>query len=248
MSKVKAYYKHELSGLIASATTSGYSVDSLLIFLESSLWKGVGTGTHTITFDAGVGNTITADFVGVAGHNLSGATFKLQYSTDNFAADINDAVSFSPSNNFPFLKEFASVDKRYWRIQLTGLTATPFMGIAFWGDLVEWDFPALFDPNGETDKANVNISPTGFLLGINVKFIERTLNIVFRGVEDGGTLWNALKTWWDDHSLNLLFISWDIDNHPNDIYLVYPAPSFKGPFITATRREVTLSFKGRVSK
>ena len=249
MSKMKVYYQHELSGLVASATATGFDVDNLLIFLESSLWKGVGTGTHTITFDAGVGNTITADFVGVVNHNLSGATFKLQWSTDNFSSDINDAVSFSPSDNFPFLKEFTSPGaKRYWRIQLTGLTSVPFMGIAYWGNLVEWDYPALFDPHAETDKAVVNISPTGYLLGINVKFTERTIDIKFRGVEDGSALWLAFRAWWEDHGLNLLFLSWNIDTRPNDIFFVYPVPSFKGPFVTATRREVSLSFKGRVSR
>ena len=248
MAKVKAYYKHELSGLVASATASGYDVANLLIMLEGSLYKGVGTGTHTITFDAGVGNTIAADYVGVANHNLSGATFKLQYSTDNFSADINDAVSFSPSDNFPFLKEFTSQDKRYWRIQLISLTAAPFMGIAYWGERVEWDYPALFDPSAESDKANVNVSPTGFLLGINTKFIERSLKLRFRGVEEGSSLWLALRTWWEDHGLNLLFIAWDIDDHPAEIFLVYPSPSFRGPFISAVYREVSLTFKGRVSR
>jgi hypothetical protein len=248
MAKVKAYYDHDLSGLVASATTSGYSVDNLLIFLESSLWKGVGTGTHTITFDAGVGNTVTADYVGVANHNLSGATFKLQYSTDNFAADINDAVSFSPADNFPFLKEFTSQDKRYWRIQLTGLTAVPFMGIAYWGDRVEWDYPALFDPDNESNKAKINLSPTGYLLGINNKYIERSISLKFRRADDGGTLWNALRAWWENHGLNLLFIAWDIDNHPNDIFFVYPDPKFRGRFTTANRREVNLTFKGRVAR
>jgi len=248
MAKVKAYYKHELTGLVASATTTGYSVDNLLIFTEGSLWKGVGTGTHTITFDAGVGNTVSADYVGVANHNLSGATFKLQYSTDNFAADINDAVSFSPADNFPFLKEFTTQDKRYWRIQLTGLTALPFMGLAYWGDRAEWDYPALFDPSAESNKARVNVSSTGYLLAINNKFIERSINLKFKRADDGGTLWTALRYWWENHGLNLLFIAWEIDNHPLDIYLVYPDPKFRGPFITANRREVSLTFKGRVAR
>lgn len=248
MSKVKVYYKHALSGLVASATAAGYGVDNLLIFLEGSLWKGVGTGTHTITFDAGVGNTVSADYVGVANHNLSGATFKLQYSNDNFSGDINDAVSFSPSDNLPFLKEFAAQDERYWRIELTGLTAVPFMAIAYWGDLVEWDFPSLFDPHEEDDQSNVNESSTGYLLGINQKFIEKRLSFKFRGVEDGGTLWLAIRAWWETHGLNLFFLSWDIDNHPDDIFFVYSESKFKAPFIMATLREVSLKFKGRVAR
>ena len=80
MAKVKVYYKHSLLGFVASATEDGYDVDNLLVFTEGDLWKGIGNGTHTITFDAGSGSTIEADYIGVVNHNLSGATFKHQYS------------------------------------------------------------------------------------------------------------------------------------------------------------------------
>ena len=246
MAKTRAYFKNRLDvgSIIASATATGYDVNNLAIFLEDSLWKGVGIGTHTITHD--VGPSIGNDYIGVANHNLVGATFKFQYSTDNFSSDINDAVSFTVPNNKPFLKEFTSQNKPYWRIQLTSLSAIPFMAIAYWGERVEWDYPALFDPDSQNNKANVNISKTGLLLAINERYIERILDLKFRGVEDGSALWIALKSWWNDHGLNLLFIAWDIDNHPGDIYFVYPDPDFKGPFITATLREISLKFKGRV--
>jgi hypothetical protein len=384
MGKTRAYYQHELSGFIASAAEEGYDVDNLLIFLEGSLWKGLGNGDHTITFDAGDGNTIAADYVGVANHNLSGAAFKLQYSdgaligselvingnftsdaadwaadasnlasigggqsgnalevensgaasgsayqgiavaigetykisvyfkkgtgatgaikigttTDNdfYESDLgltdaawtqytyyftaiestvritfvnesivatetslfdtatmkilswSDAVSFSPSNNFPFLKEFTSQDERFWRIQLTSLTSTPFIGIAYWGELVEWDFPSLFDPDAEEDQATINESETGYLLGINIKFTRGTIDIKFKGVLDQSVLWLNLKSWWDSHRMRLLFITWDIENHPDDIYFVRPENKFRGPFISAVYREVSLKFTGRVSK
>ena len=338
MGKVKAYYKHELSSLTASSTASGYSVDNLLIFLESSLWKGVGTGDHTITFDAGANKTIGADYLGIANHNLAGATVMLQHSNDNFSGDINDAWDYNisefltsvfdasatsptdisyasdgtlwvttdnnnkiyniqtdgilissfltsvfdasatspqgisyasdgtlwvcdfdtvkiyniqspiPIDNKPFLQEFDLISSRYWRIKLSNLSSVPFMGIAYWGLSSEWDYPSLFDPNAESNKANINVSPTGYLLAINNKFIERSIRLKFKRADDGGALWLALKQWWDNHGLNLLFIAWDIDNHPDDIYFVYPDPSFKGPFTTANRREVSLTFKGRVSR
>lgn len=387
MSKVKAYYKYELTSLVASNTASGYSVDNLLIFLESSLWKGVGSSDHYISFDAGVGNTISADYFGVANHNLSGANVELQCSDTNYLQeevfnrfllgdfetvsgmtpflatqaivgggesgncleitnsgaaagyctqlcgtitigsyykftvyfkkgtgvsgsikvgtsgdddayaswtgltdaswtayttefiatenqvlitfsnestttgetalfdtatlyimDIDIAVNFTPSNNFPFLKEFTSLDKRYWRIKLSNLSSIPFMGISYWGDRVEWDYPALFDPSAESNKANVNVSPTGYLLAINNKFIERSISLKFKRADDGGTLWLALRSWWENHGLNLMFIAWDIENHPNEIYFVYPDPRFRGPFKTANRREVSLNFKGRVAR
>jgi streptogramin lyase len=475
MAKVKAYYKHELSGLTATATAAGYDVDNLLIFTESDLWKGVGTGDHTITFDAGANKTTGANYLAIANHNLSGATVVLQYSNDNFAADINNAwshnissfltsvfdasatipqgisyapdgtlwvidsntdkvynietdgtlissfltsvfdasaidsrgisyaadgtlwivdtntdkvynietngtlissfatsvfdasattpsdISYAPDGtlwvsdsntdkiynietdgtlissfptsvfdasaitprgiayapndtlwvadtntdkvynietngtiikNFPvstfdpaatnlqgitiapdgtlwvcdadvdkiynvlipepiynksFIREFDTISSRYWRIKLSGLSSVPFMGLAYWGLSSEWDYPSLFDPNAESNKANVNTSPTGYLLAINNKYIERSISLKFKRADDGGALWLALKQWWDNHGLNLMFIAWDTDNHPDDIYLVYPDRKFRGPFTTANRREVSLTFKGRVS-
>jgi sugar lactone lactonase YvrE len=472
MAKVKVYYKHALSGLVASATAGGYEVDNLLIFLEGSLWKGVGTGDHTITFDAGVGKSIGANYIGIANHNLAGATFMLQYSNDNFSGDINDAwdysinefatsvfdasatstfgigfdlngtlwicdantdkiynvatdgtwisefptsafdasavspqgISFAPNgtlwicdsnqdkvynvktdgtwisefatsdfssfgpggvgiapdgtlwicdsisddiynvttdgaligsfptsafdasaivtngitvahdgtlwlcdsatdeiynvttdgtlitsfatsiygagstspqgigfaqdgtlwicdsntnkvynasipipiDNKPLLKEFDLISSRYWRIKLSNLSAVPFMAIAYWGLSSVWDYPVLFDPNNETDTADVNISKTGHLLGINARFVERKIRLKFSRVDDGGALWLAIKSWWDNHGLSLLFIAWEIDNHFSDIFFVYPDPKFEAPFITANRREVSLTFKGRV--
>ena len=399
MSKMKAYYKHGLSGLVASDTAPGYDVDNLLIFLEGSLWKGVGTGDHTITHDAGHGKLVNGDFetgdtsgwtfatgggasatftasssspyqgtykglvtitnpgtldghiqvyqsgksivaakrykiifaakaaaprvgrvdliksdspfnsytdegtqifhltnswkifeitftanitaenarlqitlgvdiddveldvvgwyeeddilvdyAGAVNHNLSGATYTLQHSMDGFVSDINDFVSFSPSDNLPFLKELTGLSRRYTRIKLTNLTAVPFMARAYWGNLVEWDFPALSDPNAEEDQAVINESETGYLLGINIKFIKQILNVKFTGVLDGSATWLAIRAWWENHGRRLLFISWDIENRPNDIYFVKPDKSFKGPFISAVYRDVDIKFDGRVSR
>ena len=151
-----------------------------------------------------------------------------------------------PIDNKPFLREFGLISSRYWRIKLSSLSDAPFMGIAYWGLSSEWDYPSLFDPNAESNKAKVNVSPTGYLLAINNKFIERSIRLKFKRADDGSALWLALRDWWENHGLNLLFIAWDIDNHPDDIYFVYPDPSFKGPFTTANKREVSITFKGRV--
>ena len=159
----------------------------------------------------------------------------------------NVAIPIS-TNNKPFLKEFDLISSRYWRIRLSDLSSVPFMGIAYWGLSSEWDYPALFDPSAEKNKAKVNVSPTGFLLAINNKFIERSIRLKFKRADDGGSLWLALRDWWENHGLNLMFLAWDIENHPDEVYFVYPDPDFRGPFTTANRREVSLTFKGRVSR
>src|SRR3990172_2435274 len=108
-SKVTIYYKHNLSGLVASSTEAGSDVANLLDRLERTLWKGNTTADITIKFDAGAGNTYQADSLRIARHNLKtiNATLSLQSSTDNFAANIVDAFTpYVPANDKAIIKEF----------------------------------------------------------------------------------------------------------------------------------------------
>jgi sugar lactone lactonase YvrE len=233
----------------ASATSPqdiSYASDDTLWVVDATTDKiyNIQTdGTSILSFatseiDAG------ATFPSGISHSSDGTLWICDATTDK----VYNSIIYYPVDNNPFLKEFDLTYARFWRIQLTDLTSVPFMGIAYWGESSEWDYPVLFDPSAESDKAMVNISPTGYLLGINNKYIERSIDLKFKRADDGGTLWNALRSWWENHGLNLLFIAWDIENHPDDIYFVYPDPKFKGPFTTANRREVSLSFKGRVAR
>src|SRR3990172_5387949 len=127
------------SALAAGSTASGdYSAAYLYNMLETNLWKAADTTSPVyITYDAGAGNTKQADYLAIIGHNLfsAGATIALQYSTDNFASDINDAfTAFAPSADTVILKEFTAVAKRYWRLKITStLSAAPYMAICVWG-------------------------------------------------------------------------------------------------------------------
>ena len=88
--KVKLFYSNVLANLTATSTATGYAVANLLDWKEGSWWQATSTADQYITFDAGPGKSIGCDFVGIAGHNLAGATVMLQYSNDNFSSDIND--------------------------------------------------------------------------------------------------------------------------------------------------------------
>ena len=148
-------------------------------------------------------------------------------------------------SNKPFLRDFTQSTARYWRLKLTNLSVVPFIGIGYWGESVEWDFPDFFDPDAQDDKAIINVSPTGHMLGINNKFVERNINIGFSGVRDGSQIWKAITDWWKDHGLQVLFISIDIEDRPNDVFFVHPDPKFRGPFISSVYRNVSLKFRGR---
>lgn len=89
--KVKLFYSNVLADLTATSTAAGYAVANLLDWKEGSWWQATSTADQYITFDAGANKTVGADYLGIANHNLAGATVMLQYSNDNFSSDINDA-------------------------------------------------------------------------------------------------------------------------------------------------------------
>lgn len=66
-----------------------------------------------------------------AGHNLDTLALKLQYSTDNFVADINDAVSWVQSGSGLIDKAFAAQTKQYWRLNIAAPASAPELAEIF---------------------------------------------------------------------------------------------------------------------
>ena len=249
-SKITIYYKHSLTGLVASSTMSGYDVANLLDRLERTLWKGDVITDIYITFDAGVSNTYQADSLRIARHNLKtiNATLALQYSTDNFAADINNAFTpYAPSSDKAIIKEFTSFNTRYSRIKLSGMNDKPYMAIAEWGLKTELAFVSQsFDPHAWKDNDNVNVSAEGHLLGVHKKWKERDINILFNNATDA--LYAKLVDLYDIVDLLNFFIAWEKTDHSTDVWLVRRRPGNRdNPLIHGgTRRQLTLELTGRV--
>lgn len=254
--KVRIYYETMLgstgSTFTATSTASGdYSATYLFNMLEINSWKAANTTTPMyLTYDAGVGNTKTADYLIILGHNLNtiAATVTLQYSTDNFAADVNDAFTGeAPSADTVYMKEFTSpAAKRYWRLKITGtLSAAPYMALCLWGNKTELDYAsASFDPHGQEVKANVNLSYGGYVTGIHTMYAERSLSLKFEDV--GAALYDKFKTWWEVSGLKNFFIAWDRTNSPADVFLMRPEQRFENHLaIGGAYRSVSLSLKGR---
>lgn len=254
--KPKIYYDTMMgsagSTLAATSTATGdYSVAYLYNWLEVNSWKAANATTPMyITYDAGAGNTKQADYLAILGHNLktTGATIVLQYSTDNFTSDVNDAfTAFAPSADTVILKEFTSPGaKRYWRLKITGtLSAAPYMAICIWGLKIELDYAtASFDPYQQEVKATANITQGGYVAGIHTQYTERKLDLKFNDAD--ATLYGKIKAWWDSHGLKNLFIAWEITNNPNDVYLMRPDEKFSNPFTSNSAfRDISLSFTGR---
>jgi hypothetical protein len=215
------YYAHSLSGLTATSEASGYPVSNIIDRVDGTVWKATSTATQYITFDAGAGNTISPDYLLIHNHNLKtvGAAIVLQYSSDNFAADIVDAfAAFVPSSDKTILKTFAAVSGRYWRLKISGAAVVPFIGLCWWGTATTLDFADDITPFDEEIKANVNIGESGFVQGIHNKFTERQLDISFEGVDY--TLWAKIQTWRDTVGLGLFGVAWEPGDHATDIWIV----------------------------
>lgn len=134
-------YNNLLPGASLITVTSeavGYEKENAYDWLTWDHWKPSAAGTVYYTVDLGSAQAVNA--WGVVAHNLgaNGASIKLQYSTDNFAADINDvAVATSPTSTESIMKTFASLTKRYWRWEIVSASAASQIGLLFLGVKME---------------------------------------------------------------------------------------------------------------
>jgi hypothetical protein len=250
---VKFYYDSipEKSGVTATAgsteSTGDYDVDYLAVPLEGSLWLAANASDVTIEFDAGVGNSFDADYFAIVGHNLNSidASVALDWSAD--AAAWNNVVTgFLPSSDNAILKEFTSVGaKRAWRINLSSLTAAPFMAIVKIGLKTELDYASgEYDPHAQIHKANVNISYGGIVTGIHPQYVERRMALHFPDADS--TLYEKIKTFIDTNGLNNFFVAWELANNPTDIFLMRSDPRFNNPMkLGSIYRDIRLNLIGR---
>jgi len=145
------------------------------------------------------------------------------------------------------LREFPATGKnQHTRLKLTGpFTAAPKMAICIWGLKTSLDYArASFDPNAEDVKANVNLSDTGYLLGIHRRWSERSMSLSFTDADSA--LYSTVKTWWEGNGLNNFFVAWEHANNPSDVFLMHPDPKFNNPLTNGGAfRDITIKLKGR---
>lgn len=254
--KIKFFWETMLgstgSTLTATSTASGYTLTDIYNMLETNMWKsGVTTNPQYITYDAGVGNTKTADYLAIIGHNLKtiGATIVLQYSATGAWAgeEVDTFTPFAPAADTVILKEFsAPAGKRYWRLKISGtLSAPPYMTICIWGNKTELDYASSsFDPHAEEVKATINRSYGGYVTGVHTQYTERSMDLRFEDADSA--LYDKVKAWWDGSGLKHFFVAWESANRPNDIYLMMPDTKFTNPLKTGgAYRDISIKLTGR---
>lgn len=253
--KIKFFWETMLgstgSTLTASSTASGYDAKNIYDMLETTMWKaGSVTPPQTITYDAGAGNTKTADYIIFLGHNFStaGASVYIEYSDNGTAW--TEAWSTTPTSDKALLAEFTNPGAhRYWRVRLfkspTDFNALPYITICIWGLKTELDYAsASYDPDEQETKANVNVSDTGYLLGIHRRYTERSMTLRFEDADSA--LYAKVRNWWETSGLKNFFVAVDTANRPNDVFLMRPDPKFSNPLKAGgLYRDITVSLKGR---
>lgn len=215
---------------VASTTASGdYDVLNLRDWRPYTWWQPTALPA-TVTVDCG--SAKAADYFLVYGHDLftQGATIELRGSNDNFAADDNLVATKTPTDDNPFMMEFASVSYRYWRIRITGATM-PSLAIAVPGAVME--IPSYltpgFDPIGAKVKSSTNTSKQGHPLGKVVDFSEWKQTLNFEVVT-----WAWLRaTWepaWEAHLRSEPFVFvWESTSYSDELRMVVSDNQYSAP-------------------
>ena len=247
------YWKHVLANLAATSTDAGYDVANILDRLDDTRWQAANTATPMyidISSGPGGGDSLTADFFGMGGHNFGaiGATATLQRSPSGaWAGEEVDVMVNAPSDNKTFIKEIEYFKEDYWRLKITGsLSDKPYITHCYWGEKTELGFAEdLGDPDAFLDHDIVNFSEEGDLLGVYGTWKER--EIIFRFIFKDSSFWEPLVDWRENIDLLRFFMSWEKGEYPTENWLVSRKKGkFRNPVsINGLWREITLRLTGK---
>jgi hypothetical protein len=217
--------------------------------MDGNFWKAPDTTTQVIKHDAGPGLTHTFDFLAIAGHNFAEArpTLTLAYSSDDVAytTALTIAADSALYNNQMILQEFTQRVYRYQKLTLSGCLAVPQMSICYWGAAKTLDYVDVsFDPNAIEEKANVNVTETGYLSGLHMQFIERSFKMRWDDADDA--LYQIIAGLVNAVDLRYFVIAWEPTNHGADVFLMRRDGKFSNPLKQGgARRDITLNLRGR---
>lgn len=218
----KIFYDNRLNDAVpvASTTAAGFSVLNLRDSRPFTWWKPTAMPA-TVTVDCGAAKAV--DSLAVYGHDLGtrAATIELRGSTDNFGASDVLVDTFAPADDLPFIRQFASVSYRYWRLRFTG-AAAPSLAIAAPGVALELPrrMQRGFDPIGRVAKGQSNRSAGGHPLGRVTQYEEWSESLNFRNVSQTWLRDTFLPAWKAHLRDKPVVLAWDPVDHATELYLV----------------------------
>lgn len=115
-----------------TTTATGFSTASLVSGRQADIWKSnTATATQYIYFNTNIDAT-PANMIAIHNHNLpSGGTTTLEYDNDNDGwadADVTVAATFTFRAGSMYVEMPGTVQRRYWRVKMEGITVAPEIG------------------------------------------------------------------------------------------------------------------------
>ena len=203
-------------------------------------WKAGAAGTVYVTIDCGANTNVDYWAIGLNDLHLNSGTIKPQYSTDNFAADINDLDTIqtpvTPTREITgvIFRKVTDPNVRYYRLEISSASVASAITMMAMGTVLElpksvpvpWKSPR----HGRNNKILNSHSDTGNTLGSSKisngsKFTIYQNNVPVAWIDSN---WDA----WADHmEENSFFYSWDYENRPLEAVMAR-AISIKDPEYT----------------
>ena len=147
----------------------------------SNFWLATGNTSEYVQIDAGSGNTIDVNAVGIAGHNLtSGATIKIQgNATDSWTSpSLDETITWQADTIMHFRASTAQY--RYFRLSLadSGNSSNIQIGHLFFGTYLQMPGFSSNVQIQENYEATRNINRAGGVKG-SMDYYYRTVNVRF---------------------------------------------------------------------
>jgi hypothetical protein len=183
-----------------SATSEVGSVQNIKDWRSYVRWSATSTATQYVTVDHGT--AVACDGLGIAGHNLSGATLSVASSTTGAWAgeQVTRLAPFTPTDNADICKPFTSASARYWRLKILTPSEVPEIGVLCLGPRM--DFPIYpdkpLDFKQSQMEADESVSKGGHLLGVTTRFEPYTFSLSFTYIDYSWIVAN-FDVFWKAH-------------------------------------------------
>lgn len=126
-----------------TTTATGYDAASMVSGRQSNVWQSDSiVSTQYIYIDSGF--AINVDIVAIHNHNFSsGGTAVVEYETDDTLSSGNwtsatEAATFTYRAGSMYVT-FGNIQRRYWRIKITGINSEPVVGEIVMGQATQMD-------------------------------------------------------------------------------------------------------------
>lgn len=204
-------------------------------------WRATSAGTHSLT--VALPATAAAQYIGIAGHNLAGGSFRFKGSPDGVSTvDLLPGVSKLVTSNAPICVLLpAAVSYPFYSIEVTQAAEAPQLGVVSFGSILPVQ-RGIHDgftppPDAVREDYTTNESAGGLFLGRSVSRVTNDLdvNLTYLTRDWVRRYWRPFA---DAVATEPFFFVWDRYRYPSEVFFGYstkrPVPQImRGQFMQA---------------